>query len=331
MASKISKKDHILIAGGTGMVGSSIYRNLIKKGYGNAKNKGLISSPTRKELDLMDKDAVRRWFKNNLPDVVIIAAAKVGGILANYESPYEFLFENLKIELNLIEISWEYKVKRLLFLGSSCIYPKYSNQPIKEESLLTGELEPTNEYYAIAKIAGIKMCQALRRQFNFDAISLMPTNLYGFGDNYDEHSSHVLPALIRKIWEAKEYSLPSVKCWGTGSPLREFLFVEDLSDAVIFCLEVWDPELKSSPHFMNGDELIWLNIGSNDELSIKDLTHKIANTIGFKGKIFWDTSKPDGTPRKKLDCTRINKLGWKPKITLEEGLKLTIKDFIRNI
>ena len=330
MNSKISLNDHIFIAGGTGMVGSSICRNLINKGYGSKKEKGLISSPTRKELDLTDKDQVRKWFKNNLPNVVIIAAAKVGGILANSNSPYEFLFENLKIELNLIEVSWEFNVKRLLFLGSSCIYPKFAAQPIKEDYLLSGELEKTNEYYAIAKIAGIKMCQALRNQFNFDAISLMPTNLYGFGDNFDSKSSHVLPALIKKFWEAKKLSLNSVTCWGTGSPLREFLFVEDLSEAIIFCLENWDPGNPFAPKMDNGDNLVWLNVGSNDEISIKELAHKIAKFVNYSGEILWDENKPDGTMRKKLDNTRINKLGWNPKISLDEGIKLTINDFIKN-
>lgn len=240
MSKKILLNEKIFIAGATGMAGSAICKALFRKGYGH-KNGGVILTTTRKELDLLDSNAVKLWFEVNKPTVVIIAAAKVGGIMANSSYPTQFILDNLKIQNNLIENSWLTGVKRLLFLGSSCIYPKFANQPIKEESLLSGQLEETNQWYGIAKISGIKLCEALRKQYNFDAISLMPTNLYGPGDNYHPQNSHVMASFIRKFYEASINSLPSVTCWGTGSPLREFLHVDDLGDAVVFALENWDP------------------------------------------------------------------------------------------
>ncbi len=325
---KILLNDKIFIAGATGMVGKAINRSLLKKGYGNINNGGQILTPRRNELDLLEKDRVDHWFKINKPDVVIISAAKVGGIFANSTFPSEFLLENLKIQNNLIEASWRNEVKRLLFLGSSCIYPKYASQPIQEESLLTGQLEPTNEWYAIAKIAGLKLCQALRKQYNFDAISLMPTNLYGPGDNYHAQNSHVMAAFIRKFYEASNNLKLSVKCWGSGSPYREFLHVDDLGDAAVYVLENWDPNSTNAPLDKEGKPLTILNVGTGEDISIKDLAIKIARAFNFNGKVIWDTSKPDGTPKKQLDVSRINKLGWKSSIKLEEGITDAIKSFI---
>ena len=281
----ISKKDRILIAGASGMVGSAIHKLLKKKGYGSNHN-GLILTPSKKELDCTSFKNVDIWFKKNKPNIVIIAAAKVGGILANKENPYEFLLENLQIQINLIEISRINNVKRLLFLGSSCIYPKSTRQPIKENQLLTGSLEITNEAYAIAKIAGLKLCQYARYQKKFDAISLMPSNLYGPGDNYHINNSHVLPALIRKFYEAKIYSINEVECWGDGSPLREFLYVDDLASACIFVLEKWNPDFNRDdiPSEKN-NQLTWINVGTKEEISIKNLALKISQIIGFKGNI----------------------------------------------
>ncbi len=330
---KISLSEKFLIAGSSGMVGSSIYRTLKKYGYGNKNKKGVIYTPTRKDLDLLKKDEVYAWFKKYNPTVVIIAAAKVGGIYANSKQPVEFLLENLKIQTNLIEASWKFKVKRLLFLGSSCIYPKLAEQPIKEEYLLSGDLEKTNESYALAKITGIKLCQALAEQYQFDAISLMPTNLYGPGDNYHPENSHVMASLIRKFYDASKNSSKSVTCWGTGSPLREFLHVDDLGDAVVFCLRKWDPKNANSPKKSNGESLYFLNVGTGKDLSIKELAEKIATLTNFKGEIIWDESKPDGTMRKKLDVSRIKNIGWSPSIKLEDGIKMTLKSYeaeIRN-
>ena len=312
----------ILVAGASGMVGSSIIKLLKKKVLmQNLKNISVFA-PTRNELDYLDANSVFDWFKANKPNIVIIAAAKVGGIIANDSNPFSFLIDNLKIQNNLIEASFKFKVKRLLFLGSSCIYPKYCKQPIKEEYLLTGELEKTNESYAIAKIAGLKLCASLRKEYGFDAVSLMPTNLYGPGDNYSYHSSHVLPALIRKFDEAKEQKLKIVNCLGSGSPLREFLFVDDLADACMFVLENWFPSKKIKDKDIN-----WLNVGSGEEISIKSLATKIAKMLEYEGEIKWDINKPDGTPRKKLDSTKINKLGWQSKTILDIGLKQTIINY----
>jgi len=315
----------IYVAGSEGMVGSAICRLLKKKGYDDKTKKFITTS--RKQLDLRNSEKVEDWFNKNKPDIVIIAAAKVGGILANKEQPVEFLLDNLKIQTNLIEQSYKFGVKRLLFLGSSCIYPKFANQPIKESYLLTDHLETTNEYYAIAKIAGLKLCEALRRQYNFDAITLMPTNLYGPKDNYDQKNSHVMASLIRKFYEAKKFNKKKVICWGTGRPLREFLYVDDLAEACLFTLENWYPSRENSPSNNIGDPLPWLNIGSGDEISIFDLAKKISNIIGYKGEIYWNHNMPDGTPRKKLDITHINNLGWFAKTTLENGIKNSIYAF----
>ena len=325
----INPKDKIFVAGHKGMVGSAICRSLkkINNTFQNKHCKNEILSISRDKLDLRDSNEVERWFKLKKPNIVIIAAAKVGGIYANDKNPADFLLDNLKIQNNLIENSFKFGVRRLLFLGSSCIYPKFANQPIKEEELLTNSLEPTNEWYAIAKISGIKLCEALRKQYGFDAISLMPTNLYGPGDNYHKTNSHVLPALIRKFFEAKKNKDSQVVCWGSGSPMREFLHVDDLAEACIFALNKWDPSQKESPKNKDGKPLYYLNVGTGLEISIKELANRIAETIGYQGEIVWDLSKPDGTPRKKLDITKFNSIGWSHKISLKEGIKNTIKLF----
>lgn len=331
MNNKIELKDKILVAGSSGMVGASICNKLREKGYGDFNKGGVIFSPNRNNLNLLDYSSVNNWFKKNKPDIVILAAAKVGGIKANSCYPADFILENLKIQTNVIESAWRNKVKRFLFLGSSCIYPKYAHQPIKEEYLLNGILEPTNEYYAIAKISGIKLCESLRKQYNFDAISLMPTNLYGPGDNYHPENSHVMASLIKKFSEAKNNSKPYVTCWGTGNPLREFLHVHDLSDACLFLLEKWNPSSLNAPRDNNKNKLYHLNIGTGKEISIKELALKIANLINYKGKIIWDRTKPDGTLRKRLDTSKINQMGWFPKIDLDKGIKSTIYEFNKEI
>lgn len=308
----ITSTDRFAIFGARGMAGSAISRALDRSGY----NKQL--KPTRQELDLLDKQAVQQWFSAHQPEVVVLAAAKVGGIHANATYPADFLLENLKIETHVIETAWRSGVRRLLFLGSSCIYPKFADQPIKEESLLTGPLEPTNEWYAISKIAGIKLCEALRRQHGFDAISLMPTNLYGPGDNYHPENSHVLPALIRRFHEAAEANAPSVVCWGSGSPLREFLHVDDLGDACVSVLERWKPDLEDLP---------FLNVGTGVDLTICALAESVARATGFRGEIQWDLSKPDGTPKKQLDVSRLAQLGWQPRIQLADGINSTVSEF----
>ena len=310
------------------MAGSAIHRSLLKHGYGQKFSDGVIFTPSRSELNLMDINKVQKWFESNKPTVVVIAAAKVGGILANSNYPSEFILENLKIQTNLIETAWKFNIKRLLFLGSSCIYPKFAQQPILEESLLTKALEPTNQWYAIAKIAGIKLCDALRIQYGFDAISLMPTNLYGPGDNYHSQNSHVMASLISKFHYASKNSLPEVICWGSGSPYREFMHVDDLGDAVVFALEKWDPKASNAPLDENGNPISYLNIGTGVDISIKDLAEKISNKFNYMGKISWDKTKPDGTPKKLLDVSRINKLGWKANISLEEGIEETVKLYI---
>lgn len=302
------------------MVGKSIYKSLRESGYQN------LLTISREELDLVEVEKVNKWFKKNMPSVVIIAAARVGGIMANKNNPVEFLLDNLKIQNNLIEASFKNNVRRLLFLGSSCIYPKYATQPIQEESLLTGTLESSNDSYAIAKIAGIKLCEAMRKQYNFDAICLMPTNLYGPGDNYHLENSHVIPSLLRKFHEAKIQNKEYVTCWGTGKPMREFLHVNDLGKACKFVLEDWYPDLNSEDFALN-----FLNVGTGKDLSIKDLAILIAKITSYKGEIRWDTIKPDGTPKKLLDISRITKLGWQPTISLEEGLSHTYEDFCNQI
>ena len=319
MYKKIKLDDKIFIAGAKGMAGQAIKRKLIKSGYKN------LLSPFRKELDLFNIEDVKKWFFKNKPDVVIIAAAKVGGIIANSSQPTQFLLDNLKIQNNLIETAWKSEVKRLLFLGSSCIYPKFASQPIKEEELLKGSLEKTNQWYAVAKIAGIKLCEALREQYDFDAISLMPTNLYGPGDNYHPNDSHVMASLIRKFYTAKKESLPLVNCWGTGSAYREFLHANDLGEAVVFALEEWDPKSDNAPLDEEGKPLTTLNVGTGIDISIKELVNLISSEVKYKGQINWDKSKPDGTPKKLLNVDRINSLGWQAKISLKEGIKNTIK------
>ena len=319
----------IYVAGSEGMVGSAICRLLKKKGYKD-KGKKLVTIP-RRELDLRDEKKLEDWFDSKKPDIVIIAAAKVGGILANKQKPVNFLLDNLKIQNNLIEKSYKFGVKRLLFLGSSCIYPKFAKQPIKENYLLTDYLESTNEYYAIAKIAGLKLCEAFRRQYNFDAITLMPTNLYGPKDNYDPKESHVMAAFIRKFYEAKKYNKKQVICWGTGKPLREFLYVDDLAEACLFILENWFPVNNDSKSNTKEDQTCWLNVGSENEISIKNLAEKISRIISYEGEIIWDTNMPDGTPRKKLDTRKINQIGWSAKTNLKEGIEKTIKSFEQEI
>ncbi len=322
---KINLEDKIFIAGGTGMVGSAVYREIIRKGYGNKKYNSEIYMPSRNELNLMNDSEVRDWFNKFRPDVVILAAAKVGGILANKTLPYDFIFENLKIQNNIIVNAWKSGVKRLLFLGSSCIYPKFAKQPIREDDLLSGYLEETNEFYAIAKISGIKLCESLRIQHGFDAISLMPTNLYGKGDNYHPSNSHVMAALISKFINAKNQKLGEVCCWGSGSPLREFLYVDDLAEACLFVLEKWDLNDKFAPLNKLGRKLNLLNVGSSFEISIKELANKICKITQYDGKIIWDHDKPDGTPRKKLDTSKLKQLGWEAKTNLDDGIKKTIK------
>ncbi len=308
----ITKENKIFIAGHRGMVGSAIVRCFKNNGYLN------LLTANRTDLDLTNTSSVKNWYKVNKPDVVVIAAAKVGGILANSSFPAQFLLDNLKIQNNLIEGAWENDTARLLFLGSSCIYPKFTLQPIKEESLLSDYLESTNQWYAIAKIAGIKLCEALNIQYKFDAISLMPSNLYGPGDYYHPEKSHVIPALISKFDNAAKYNLDKVVCWGTGSPYREFLYVDDLADACLFVLENWKPQIK---------DIKYLNVGSGNDLKIKKIAEIISKKCGYDGEIIWDITKPDGTPKKLLDISKIKSLGWEPKTSFEEGLNLAISNY----
>ena len=298
----------IYVAGHRGMVGSAIVRRLA------VCDCDLITAG-REQADLERQDETERFLTATKPDVVVVAAAKVGGIHANNTYPAEFIANNLAIALNTIQGSYKAGVKKLLFLGSSCVYPKLARQPIGEGELLTGPLEPTNEWYAVAKIAGIKLCQAFRRQYGADFISLMPTNLYGPGDNYHPDDSHVLPALIRRVHEAKREGAPTVTVWGTGSPRREFLFVDDLADACVFVLEHYSGESH-------------LNVGSDEEVTIADAAKLIAELIDYKGKFSFDTSRPDGTPRKLLDSSKLIEMGWRARTSLREGLKLTYSDFI---
>ena len=327
----IKKPEIILITGGSGMVGKAI-----KNCYVNKINKKIIKdkiilSPSRQELDLRDYEKVDKWFIENKPEIVILAAAKVGGILANTNEPASFILENLRVQTNLIEISQKHEVKKFLFLGSSCIYPKFAKQPISEDCLLSGSLEKTNQFYAIAKISGIKLCEALTLQKGFNAISLMPTNLYGPGDNYNVLNSHVLPSFIRRFSEAKKNKSKNIICWGSGKPLREFLYVNDLAEACLFILENWSPDFMNSLKDKNGNRLYWLNIGSDFEISIKNLAEMISELVCFEGEIIWDENKPDGTPRKKLDTTRLKNLGWSAKTNLKEGIKLTLRHYEQEI
>ena len=306
---KVNSK--IYIAGHKGMVGSAIWNALLTQGYDNLIGK------TSKELDLRNQQAVQEFFTTEKPDVVIDAAARVGGILANNNYPFTFLMENMQIQNNLIDTSLNYDVAKFIFLGSSCIYPKLAPQPLKEECLLTSSLEPTNEWYAIAKISGVKSCEAIRKQFGKDFVSLMPTNLYGPNDNFDLQTSHVLPAMMRKFHEAKQNNNEAVTLWGSGSPMREFLHVQDLAEAVVFALE-------------NKFEDNLYNIGTGVDLTIKSLAEMIQKTVGHTGEIIWDSSKPDGTPRKLMDVSKMANQGWKAKITLENGIQSTYNWFLEN-
>lgn len=305
----IDKSAVIYVAGHRGLVGSAIWRAL--EGAGHTR----LIGRTRAELDLLDPVAVARFYERERPEYVFVAAAKVGGILANNSEPASFLYENLQIQNNLIHNAWKFGARKLLFLGSSCIYPKLAPQPLREESLLTGPLEPTNEWYAIAKIAGIKLCQAYRRQHGCDFISAMPTNMYGPNDNYDLQTSHVLPALIRKFHEAKESGEPEVVCWGTGAPLREFLHSDDLGRACLFLMEHYSEEL-------------FINVGYGSDIAIRDLAAMVAEIVGFKGRIAWDTTKPDGTPKKLMDSSRLLGMGWKPRVDLASGIRLAYESFL---
>lgn len=307
---QLSKNARIYVAGHRGLAGSAIWRELVGQGFKNLIGK------THGELDLLDTNSVKSFFAKEKPEYAFIAAAKVGGILANSTEPAAFLFENLQIQNNLIHQAHLAGVKKLLFLGSSCIFPKLAPQPLKEDFLLTGPLEPTNEWYAVAKIAGIKMCQAYRRQYRSDFISAMPTNLYGINDNYDLATSHALPALVRKFHEAKMADAPTMTCWGTGKPLREFLCSDDLARACIFLMQNYDKEQ-------------FINVGSGHEVTIKELAEMIKGIVKFKGEIVWDSSKPDGTPRKLLDSSRLFEMGWKPQVTLEAGIRLAYEDFLK--
>ena len=304
----IPRNAHIYVAGHRGLAGSAIWRKLEQLGFSNLIGK------TRAELDLLDAKAVQEFYRREKPEYVFVAAARVGGILANSQQPVPFLYENLIIQNNLIHGAYENGVRKLLFLGSSCIYPKFAPQPIKEESLLSGPLEPTNEWYAIAKIAGIKLCQALNQQFSCDFISAMPTNLYGPHDNYDLQTSHVLPALIHKFHDAKSTRAASVTCWGTGSPLREFLHADDLAEACLFLME-------------NYSDSQTINVGYGNDISIRQLAELIKKIVGYEGELRWDTSKPDGTPRKLMDSSRVFALGWKPRIDLAAGIRRAYEDY----
>ncbi len=306
----MQKNSKIYVAGHRGLVGSAIVRELEKQGYTN------ILKRTRKELDLMSQVATEEFFAEEKPEYVFCAAAKVGGIWANKNQKAEFIYENLEVQNNLIHNAYKFGVKKLLFLGSSCIYPRQAPQPIKEEYLLTGPLEETNDAYAIAKIAGITMCQSYNKQYGTNFISVMPTNLYGINDNFDLESAHVLPSLLRKFHEAKVNKQAKVEVWGTGSPMREFLYVDDLASAVVFLMNTYD-----------GSEIV--NIGTGEDCTIKELAEMIKEVVGYEGQIYWNTSKPDGTPRKLLDVSRLNKLGWKYKTDFKTGLKRTYEWYVK--
>jgi GDP-L-fucose synthase len=306
----VEKNSKIYVAGYYGMVGSSIVRTLKERGFTN------IVGHSSGELDLIRQSDVENFFKSQKPEYVFISAAKVGGIYANDTYPADFIYNNLQIQNNIIHSSYVYRVKKLLFLGSSCIYPKFATQPIKEEYLLEGKLEPTNEAYAIAKIAGVKMCEYYNKQYHTNFISAMPTNLYGIGDNYNAMNSHVLPALIRRFHEAKTSNANNVTIWGSGKPLREFLFVDDLADACIYLMN----------NYTSNDTI---NVGSGQEVSILELANTVKEVIGFKGELNLDSTKPDGTPRKFLDTTKLQSLGWKAKVSLKEGIKVSYEDFLK--
>ena len=308
----MNKRTKIYIAGHKGMVGSAVWRALVSKGYLN------LIGRTSQELDLRNQQAVFNFYKKEQPAIVINAAAKVGGILANNNFPYQFLMENMQIQNNLIDGAHKSGIEKFIFLGSSCIYPKLAPQPLKEEYLLTDVLEPTNEWYAIAKITGVKACQAIRKQYNKDYVSLMPTNLYGYYDNFDLQSSHVLPAMLRKFHEAKINNDSDVTLWGSGTPMREFLFVDDMATAVVFALE------NNLPDYL-------YNVGTGNDVTIKDLAETIQRITGHQGKILWDSSKPDGTPRKLMDVSKMKGLGWEYTTELDDGVKKTYNWFLQNL
>lgn len=307
----MEKGSKIYVAGHRGMVGSAIVRELQRQGYTN------IITRTHQELDLLRQEEVERFFEEERPEYVFLAAAKVGGIIANQSALADFMYENMMLEMNVIHSAWKNGCRKLEFLGSSCIYPKFAPQPMPESCLLTSALEPTNEAYALAKISGLKYCEYLNRQYGTDYISLMPTNLYGPNDNYHPEHSHVLPALIRRFHEAKEQGADSVTCWGDGSPLREFLYVDDLANLCVFLMN----------HY-SGNETV--NAGSGKELTIKELTEKVARIVGYEGKIMWDTTRPNGTPRKLLDVSKAKAMGWEAKVGLDEGIRLAYEDFLHN-
>ncbi len=308
----MNKSDKIYVAGHRGLVGSAIVRNLKAKGYEN------VIGRTHSELDLKDQQAVREFFEAEQPDVVVLAAAKVGGINANNTTPADFAYENLQIQCNVIKCCHDYHAKKLLFLGSTCIYPRMAPQPIPEDALLTGPLEETNEAYAIAKISGLEMCRFFKRQYGDDFISCMPTNLYGPYDNYDLSGSHVMPAMIRKFHDAKVNNLPCVELWGTGTPLREFLYVDDMADACVFLLEHYSGEQH-------------VNIGTGKEVTIKELADTVQRVVGYQGEVVWNEDMPDGTPRKLTDVTKLHNLGWNHKVELEEGVQLAYDWFRENV
>lgn len=309
----MDKSSKIYVAGHNGMVGSAIVRNLKQKGYNN------IICRTSKELDLRRQDKTEEFFLKEKPEYVFLAAAKVGGIYANDRHPADFMYDNMILEMNVINSAFKNDVKKLMFLGSSCIYPRMAPQPIEEKSLLTGTLEQTNEAYALAKISGLRYCEYLNRQYGTDYISVMPTNLYGINDNYHPEHSHVLPALIRRFHEAKINGDESIVCWGTGKPLREFLFADDLADACVYIME------NCSAKSLDNKTV---NIGSGKEVTIKELSELVAKVVGFKGTIKWDSTKPDGTPRKLLDVSKLKSLGWSYKTELEDGIKIAYEDFL---
>jgi len=315
----MDRQKRLYVAGHRGLVGSAIVRRLQAEGYEN------IITRTHQQLDLTQQSAVQTFFQNEQPDYVILAAAKVGGILANHNYPADFIYQNLMIETNIIHAAFQHGIHDLLFLGSSCIYPKFAEQPMKEESLLTGVLEPTNEPYAIAKIAGIKMCESYNRQFKTNYRSVMPTNLYGIGDNFDLNNSHVLPALLRKCHEAKIQHKKTLEIWGTGAPRREFLNVDDLADACLFVMDLSNDRYQTQTQPM----LSHLNVGVGEDISIRELAVLIARVVGFEGELVFDSSKPDGTPRKLLEVSRLKNLGWQAKISLEEGIRNTYQWYLQ--
>lgn len=317
----IPRSARVYIAGHLGLVGGGIWRAFQRHGYTNLLGRSID------ELDLINQSAVEEFFAKEKPDYAVLVAAKVGGIYANNVYRGQFIYENLMIELNVIHAAHKHGVKKLLFLGSSCIYPKMAPQPIREEALLTGPLEPTNEPYAIAKIAGIRLCDAYNRQYGTNFISAMPTNMYGPGDNYHPENSHVLPALIRRFHEAKQSGAKEVVCWGTGTPLREFLYSDDLAEACVFLVENADYKDMAFTD-ESGTVQSHINVGSGKEVTIKELAETVKEVVGFKGGIVWDASKPDGTPRKLMDSSRINALGWKPQVTLKDGLARAYADFL---